>query len=146
VGDTDDRINVPGWMYYIIHDSASIAIEDVGTFDILITTWTFNNYDYGSVGFGPVWGGDLCDGPMPLEIFKTWGMLSSIGPLSGQGSMNPWNPVLTSGGNLYMDGGYPLPVTFTAAVASTPVPEPASILLFGSGLLAWAGLRRRFRK
>ena len=27
-----------------------------------------------------------------------------------------------------------------------PIPEPASMLLFGSGLVAWAGLRRRFKK
>jgi hypothetical protein len=35
---------------------------------------------------------------------------------------------------------------YTASSSSAPVPEPASMLLFGSGLLAYAGLRKRFKK
>jgi hypothetical protein len=147
VGDTDDITIWPeSNLRFIVHDSASIDITGVGHLTISIPTRTHVNYKFGAVGFSQPAAEDLCDGPIFVSELYTWDMLSSIGPLSGAGGMNPWNPVPTSGGDLYMDGGSCPVVTFTATVASAPVPEPASMLLFGSGLLAWAGLRRRFRK
>ena len=35
---------------------------------------------------------------------------------------------------------------FSAGPASTPVPEPATMLLLGSGLIGFAGIRRKFKE
>ena len=118
VGDTENRKS-GGWYWYIPHDSATIYIEGVGTYDIYLPTSTFCNTTSGMVGFKRLSGSDLCDGPFS-NLFKNWDMLSSIGPLSGYGGMNPWNPVQTSGGDLYMVGGRLTVVTFTATLNVDP--------------------------
>jgi hypothetical protein len=54
--------------------------------------------------------------------------------------------VMTSGGvlDISSDGGWTGDATF-AAVVGSPTPEPSSLTLFGSGLLAMAYLLRRKR-
>jgi hypothetical protein len=59
----------------------------------------------------------------------------------------------TVGFNYYFDGtgtpvtsGTELSVVTSGAPVPEPVPEPATMLLLGSGMLGLAGLRRRFRK
>lgn len=138
-GDTDDRQYV-GWAdaWFIDHASASIWIDGVGEFDFLTATKTFVNNDVGGVGFGHAGenGPDLLDGPLD-PVFTTWEMLTSIGPIEGEGWFIQWDeaPVETTSGMLLFDEAA-APVIFTAIV----VPAPGVL-----GIFAMAGLGRRRR-
>jgi hypothetical protein len=123
--------------------TASIAISGLGTVAFITATRFFANG--GVVGFSRagISGTDLFDGP----AIPPWDMRSSIGPIAGTGSLIQWSgfgSVLTSGGVLVFNNGLSSS-TFTATAGETAVPEPATLLLLGSGL-AVAGMRRWFRK
>jgi hypothetical protein len=134
VGDTDDRQVFPigsGW--YIDHTAASIRIDGVGTFDILVPTRTFVNNEVfegvGVVGFahGGSEGLDLYDGPDGSD-FAAWDMLNSIGPLTGNGLLLQWDagpPVETTGGTLIFD------TSITTATFTAIIPAPPTMALIG---------------
>ena len=147
-GDTDNRqsILVGGVFliaYFIDNDSASIDIEGVGTFDFTTPTRFFANQESGNglVGFSlaGLFGSDLFDGPTA----PGWDMTTSIGPLNGPGKVW-WAPgIFTDGGELVMNRANS-DATFEAVVGSDPVPEPAALLLLGTGVAM--ALRRRSRR
>ncbi len=142
VGDTSARGGfLAGW--FIDHSSAEIAIDGVGSVMFTVPTRTFVNQSTPIVGFsrGSVSGLDLYNGPTSPS-FATWDMLSSIGPLSGTGSLIQWttSPVNTTGGVLVFNSGQSNPATFRATI----IPEPASMTLIAIGLLgACHAVRRR---
>jgi hypothetical protein len=72
-------------------------------------------------------------------------MLSSIGPVSGIGSLFQWNysPVITDKGVLVFNRGI-YEATFEAEIA--PVPKSSTMLLLESGLIGLLGFRKRLRK
>ena len=142
VGDTTARVDLLGG-FAIQHISASITIEDVGTFDFLVPTRTYVNNETEAAGFsrsadGGENGLDLVDSGQDPSL-AAWDMLSSIGPVSGDGGFLQWaaQDVLTSGGVLFFNNNSGLGGTFEAIV----IPAPAS-----AGVLALAGIgfaRRR---
>jgi len=141
VGDTGSRIDF-GNGFSISHISASIQIEDVGSFDFIVPTRTFVNNALSTAGFSRDAGGgtgtDLVDSGSDASL-GAWDMLSSFGPVPGPGGFLQWDlsPVVTTGGVLEFASNSGLGGTFQAIV----VPAPASI-----GVLALAGLgatRRR---
>jgi hypothetical protein len=152
-GDTMNRslISSPYIGFYIEHDSASIFIASLGTFDFITDTRTFVNNTFGGVGFSRAGatGADLFDGPSNSGAFGSWDMLSSIGPITGSGGLEQWTSpypdVITNAGVLVFKGGSS-PATFQATIA--PVPEPSTMLLLGSGLIGLVGYGRKklFRK
>lgn len=141
VGDTDNRDLSISDVVWINHDSASIAIDGVGTFNFVSPTRTFVNNSVGGVGFshaspgGP--GFDLFNGPLD-PVFSTWDMLTSIGPITGDGGVLQWDleDVHTDGGVLFFSDA-PSDATFTAFV----IPSPAGALAFFT--LAGLSARRR---
>ena len=148
-GDTSARVTIPQG-FSIQNIAASITIGALGTFNFITATRFFvNNTSIGpnpGVGFSIATGPDIFDfGPEP--VFATWDMTTSIGPISGANgyTLTPSNYGIldTSGGVLAFHYEEGLPTTFQAAVV---VPEPTSLLLFGSGLIGLAGLRRKVKK
>jgi hypothetical protein len=141
IGDTANRTSFSGG-YYINDTSASIAIAGIGTLGFVTLTHTFVNNTNQIVGFSWATGLDLFDGPESAS-FATWDMLSSIGPISGTGSLMQWtaSPVVTSGGVLVFSDGSSRSV-FTATTA----PEPSTFLPIGiigmAAMLVRAGRRR----
>jgi hypothetical protein len=148
IGDTDNRVDLGGGVYFIDHNSALIVIDGVGTFNFITPTRTFFN-DGGNIpGFsraGPN-GLDLFNGPQ-TTLLDGWDMLSSVGPLGGTLFLSQWTntPVLTDGGQLIFANGSSQG-SFTAVVGQG-VPDGSSVL--GLIAVAFAGLvalRRRLSR
>ena len=151
-GDTDDRDTFGDTFsggFSIKHLAATIDITGVGTYDFITDTRTFVNTVFGIVGFSRSGssGFDLFDGPID-SLFASWDMLSDIGPITGSGSLwqwdYPYSSVLTDGGQLLFNNGTSI-AAFKAGTGA-PVPEPATMLLFATGLAGLAGSRLRRRK
>jgi hypothetical protein len=139
--DTTNVTNPYSGTYFVDYDSLELTIGGLGIGSFTDSGYVFiagqtvgfgnnNVYDFAYIAGLPISGYDL---------------MSSIGPLTGLAAEpTQWVKVPTTlglttliGFDSPVDGG-----TFTA----TTVPEPATMLLLGSGLLGLVGLRRKFSK
>jgi hypothetical protein len=83
----------------------------------------------------------------PFEGTGTVGLTAAIQDFDLDNSCSPFEPDPGScsySNDLSWSGTLEVSYVYTPAAGGTAVPEPASLALFGGGLLALAGLRRRF--
>jgi hypothetical protein len=132
--DTKDRVSF-GNTFSLDHDSTSINISGIGSFQMQTGTRTFVAHDFSVVGFSRkgISSSDLFDGPFHAA-FRTWNMLGAIGPVTGVGQLIQWDSqsIVTNAGVLRFNNGNSIS-TFQAIV----VPEPSTLAL---ATLSCAGL------
>jgi hypothetical protein len=143
-GDTLDLSHYSPQVAFVPHGAVEVALEGIGRFGVQTPTLTFLSQQSAA---GPVAGisrrtsGYDLVWTAPHAELNVWDLCSSVGPLTGAGSLMLWDsvddPVFTSGGRLQLFASSAL-ITFRAEVA----PEPASFVLVAIGCAA-IGLRRR---
>ncbi len=131
IADTDQRQSSGTDIFWIEHISSQVTIANIGTFDILIPTRTYVSHSrqFAVYARGGAAGLDLFLSPQS-ELFVTWDMTTSLGPVSGAAGLTRWSPpndaVITSGGVLIMNNG-PANGTFLATI-----PSPGPLLMCGA--------------
>lgn len=135
LGATENRNDETPGLFFINHDSSSIAISGVGVLQFVTPTRTFVNSGVTIVGFSRAGfsGLDLFNGPAN-QVFGSWDMLSSVGPIDGTANLLQWlsSPVVTDAGVLVFSSG-----SSNGTFKATIVPEPTSMLLMAIGALAF---------
>ncbi len=107
----------------LYQDTFSLDNQDDGWFGVEDESWALNAGTYW-VAFEPGSGFDgymKSDVPNPLDFYA----------------------VGAAGGHYYTLQSYPFGIKINGDAGQQPVPEPATMLLFGTGLAGLAGLRRR---
>ena len=133
-GGPDSTITIVGGISALqIPDGTPLLTGNFGSAQVIQAT---NEFHIAGASFF-----DLKD-PRILEFFGLPGFLPSGEPFPYAGNFN------ISFQALGTQGGMPFTSTLVLSgdLVNTPIPEPASMLLFGSGLLAYAGVRRFRRK
>jgi hypothetical protein len=132
--------------------SATVKVLGVGT-DTFTDTVGIIGVPVPLAGLGNMAGVvfvDAAPGTSGLNILATLGngllgydLISPIGPISGSALIEGIAVVYHTTAGSFQWNSIPGTATFTATESSAPVPEPASIMLLGTGLVAVA--RRRFK-
>lgn len=121
VGDTENLRCFSQGGYTIDHDTASINIAGVGTYDFTINTATFVNNATQLAGIfcNECAAGDLIYAPTDA-VFGSWNLLSSLA-VSGTGETNGFQEgdTGTTGGNLFIADST-FPATFQASTDRAP--------------------------
>jgi hypothetical protein len=145
---TGDTANASGGVNVLTTASVSVAgISGTGTFNDSIAAFaTGNNKQGGTAGFEDVTGG------MTIVVtantaFASYDLTTSIGPVSGSNLDVSIGSLSTSTGVFsFQFDSMDLLSSFTATLATTATPEPASLTLLGLGVAGIAGYAWRRRR
>jgi hypothetical protein len=153
VADTSNIVPVPSPRGLSLDNSlASITIGSLGTFTFTTGTRFIVNHENGGgvVDFSrsSLTGTDLIEGPVN-SAFSSWDMLTSIGPITGEGTILQWSEsqcggclppvpdVVTNGGTLVLFNASP-DVTFSAVLAPVFAGTPGTANCHGKSVSALA--------
>ena len=138
-GDTGNVVDKGGGLFVIILP-VELTVQGLGStmFTDIIQFVSNNGSQVAGVG-------DNTDGLGLLftnnSAFATYNLQTGIGPISGAAAFNPGASYNTADG-AFVTTSFGTS-TFEAVEASSTVPEPSTIAMFGTGLLGLAGAARR---
>jgi PEP-CTERM motif len=139
----NDTTNVTGGSgFFTNYGIVSFAISGFSGGIITDTMFVFDNEGFSPPAAGFAGGsGSLLD--TFDNTFGSYDLTTSIGPITNSPFINPGLGFNTTAGVLEIDSAGNS--TFTATTGAVGTPEPASLLLLGSGMLGLLGLRRKNR-
>lgn len=137
-----DTSNVTGASGLFTNSVGTATITILGiTYAFTDSLYVFDNQPFSVVG--------IADSALPSDIldtinssaFSTYGLTTSIGPVTGTSGFNRGTDYGTSAGNLVF-GDMSATSTFTATGPAAAVPEPSSLVLLGAAIAGLLMLRR----
>jgi hypothetical protein len=137
IGDTSAVINEGGIFAIVVPTTFTIAGGKSGTFTDEIEFVSNESSGIGGVG-------DISDDLAIIftenSAFATYDLMTAIGPTLGASVFNAGDTFKTNDGKLSFETIGES--TFSAAVASS-IPEPSSLMMFGTGALGLLGVAKR---
>jgi len=141
VGDTSNVSGASGLFSNPV-GTATVAIAGIGNgaFAFTDSLYVFDNQSTSFVGIADFTLNDILD-TFGNSAFSTYGLTTSIGPVTGFSAFDPGSAYGTKDG-LLVFSNMSVNSTFAATTTAAAVPEPSSLVLLGAAIAGLLMLRR----